>query len=349
MAAEISRDHIADGVESLYQPGRSGISQCRVLRPAGRAVLKDGSSLTVLPESSPSSPRVVEYNPNGFKKPQTVILGVNGYMMPQTAMMTTEVLGGHCRGVMRVNDVAYLGYAHAQRGKETVLEHNGDHTLSTILDQVSREVGEALSHYPDADLILDGHSQGGQIVAHILKDPERFGLTRDRIRGAILRHSIPIPDSTRTWLSPNTTPTAIRNIRKVVGAAITKKGFLCRGKEANRLFFDNQADLQDPRVQRLLEGTHPAEAAWFLQTLLHPKGTSPSFKKGELQGRNIVVIAGSQDHLFPERLQKGTARYLENIAGARVSYSSTHGGHFSSILGGSAANEANAVALSRFF
>ncbi len=348
MSLETRYSSVEDAVESLPLQGEDPNSRYVELEKNARPrILRDGSKVRVLPEKNENSPRIVGYFPPNAATPETIILGINGYMMPPTAMMTSEILGEEYTRIMDENKIAYLGYSHGQKGKAEVCENNGRTSINYILNQVAEEIKEVLEQFPNTKIILDGHSQGAQIVGHILKSPEDFGIERKRIRGAILRNSIPIPDSTMTWTGKKTVPLAVKNLYRIIKSLITNKGVTFNKEATNDFFFNGEADLDDVRIQRIFEALSPGEGLFFLKTLLSLKGTSPFFQKGALAGTNIAVMSGEKDHLFPPHLQRRTARYLEKHAGANVELWEIPGGHFASILGGDEATKANVGALKR--
>ncbi len=351
---------IEEAVDSMYLNGEvyyAYESPYPLLVPSRSADLGNRGSMRILGWSKEAEdrkpqdenfPRVVVYNPNGkTTSPSAVVLQVNGYMQTPTAMMTEEVLGEKCVEVAQGEGVEYWGYAHGGRGKETYNERIGNHSVGDILKQVETELKLVFeSQLGESKVILDGHSQGGQIVAHILKDPERFGLTREQISGAILRNSIPIPDSTSSWLTRNMVPSALKNLKKILSASIKGQGVEFNAKQAMDFFFKKGAEKTDPRVAGIVRNLYRGEGLFFLQSLLSLKGTSPFFDEKELKGTKIAVIGCSQDPLFPPHLQKSTANYLKGQAGADVRYFEVEGGgHYGSILGGEQANELNAGAL----
>lgn len=264
--------------------------------------------------------------------PQSRILFFQGYMQGPLAGIADKVLDP-LMPFMNDHRTRGLSYAHGNRGTSRVLTRQGRSSVQDIQDDIATDLqginARCKRDHGDLPTILMGHSQGGQHVAHILKDPKRYGFTEDQIRGVILMNPMLLPHSQTMLATPGfLTDIALRSLGSVAASLCTGKGILFRGKKAFDAFL-GEGDPDGKAERRITECTFPDSGAFFVQSLT--TGTSPSLKDARIQGLPISMVVSQDDQLMGQTLQHKTADYLASL-GAKVHLENVPGKHFAPIV-----------------
>lgn len=268
-----------------------------------------------------------------FVDPKAQLFALQGYMQGPAAGVADKIFTPLVP-LLKDHHVTGLSYAHGNRGTPNTLTRQGRYTVNDIQRDVSadlravnerrvRRVGNRLP------TVLMGHSQGGQHVAHILANPEQYGLTPDQIRGVILMNSMLLPDSQPMVMTPGFAwNIARKSLGHVAWSIVSGRGLLFRGQKAFDTFV-GEGDPNGENERRVTENTFPDSGLFFAQTVT--TGTSPSLKDANLRGLPVSVIVSQDDQLMSQQLQHKTADYLDSL-GANVQVRDVPGKHFSPIV-----------------
>lgn len=327
------RSH-SDAAESLYYPlpeSRGGVD-FQLFRDGGSA------SHDNLRYDAQRTGRV-DIRPLGVRQSQGHVLLMNGYMMKPTALIGDKIMEPLSEQLIE-HRLHASSFAHAQRGSVDFQDQVGRRGVGAIQEELARDVRiqmeATLKGGHDLQptgarkpVVLVGHSQGGQDVAYMLKNPEAYGLTRDQIRGAVLINPMLIPNSQAMLNTPGfMTEIALRSLSRVSWSMLSGQGFLLRGDDAFRTFI-GEGSIDGKYERRLVDTTYPAEGLFFTQTVT--TGTSPHLTRDDVEGLPISMVISQEDQLMASKLQHKSAEYLSSL-GASVHVEDVPGKHFSPIM-----------------
>lgn len=284
--------------------------------------------------------RVVFFSPENRKALNGFLIQQGGYMQLPTSMLTDKVLDP-LLPIMEARGMVGVAYAHGGRGSPDLIVNQGRWGIKTLQDHVAQQISHLLpvlqSEYTAENngdtstvpIVLMGHSQSAQTVAHELSDPARYGFKEGQIRGAALINSVALPYSQAMLLTPGLVTNIVRrSLLDVVRSLASGEGLLLRGEDAHRAFI-GEGGPHSTAAQRITMNTYPAEAAWFVQTLT--SGTSPRLTPEKVHGLPIALLTSSHDQLMGEYAQNMTHRHVER-SGANVLWKVVPGRHFSPIM-----------------
>lgn len=324
----------ADAAERLYYP----LPDSRGGTPF--QIFRDGGSATYegLRYEARRTGRV-DIRPLGVREPRGHVLLMNGYMMSPTSLISDKTMEPLSEQLVQ-HELHASSFAHAQRGGVDFQDQVGRRGIGGIQAELANDVrtqmGSILGGNHDLrptgarkPVVLVGHSQGGQDVAYMLKNPEAYGLTRDQIRGAILINPMLLPSSPSMLRTPGfMTQIALRSLARVSWSIVSGQGFLLRGDDAFRTFV-GEGSIDGKYERRLVDTTYPAEGLFFTQTVT--TGTSPHLTRDDVEGLPISMIISQEDQLMASRLQHESAEHLSSL-GANVHVEDVPGKHFSPIM-----------------
>ncbi|MFA7277645.1 MAG: alpha/beta fold hydrolase [Candidatus Gracilibacteria bacterium] len=267
--------------------------------------------------------------------PSAQLISLQGYMQGPAVGITDKAIKP-LLPFLHEQDVVGLSYAHGNRGTSNVLTRQGRYTVGDIQEDVAADLRQFNTQVtPDRSknlpVVLMGHSQGGQHVAHILANPEKYGLTRDRIRGVVLMNSMLLPHSQPMIMTPGFAwDIARKSLGQVAWSMVrpSGRGLLFRGQQAFDAFV-GEGSPEGVNERRVTDFSFPDSGLFFTQTIT--TGTSPSLKDANLKGLPVAVISSNDDQLMSQELQHKTAEYLESL-GADVHVHDIPGKHFSPIV-----------------
>lgn len=274
----------------------------------------------------------IGFESSAFVNPKAQLFALQGYMQGPAAGVTDKVFTPLVP-LLKEHQVTGLSYAHGNRGTPNTLTRQGRYNV----DDIQRDVGADLraingrrtrrgNRFPT---VLMGHSQGGQHVAHILANPEQYGLTPDQIRGVILMNSMLLPHSQPMVMTPGFAwNIARKSLHHVAWSIVSGRGLLFRGQKAFDTFV-GEGDPNGENERRVTENTFPDSGLFFAQTVT--TGTSPSLKDANLRGLPVSMIVSEDDQLMSQALQHRSADYLSSL-GADVQVHDVPGKHFSPIV-----------------
>lgn len=286
--------------------------------------------------------RVVVFAPQHLAEIRGILIQCSGYMQGVTSMLTDKILEP-LKSIMEAKGLVGVAYVHGGRGGANPRIDQGRWGIGRLQKEVAQHMKILLpllqANVADENsqqdggqppaVALMGHSQGAQTVGHMLRDPAAYGFEPGQIRGAALINSVAIPYSQAMLRTPRlVTDIVRRNIKDVGGSLWSGEGLLFRGEQA----FDTFLAEGDPRgtsERRLIAGTYPAEAMYFVQTLT--SGTSPSLDPARVAGMPISLITSRDDQLMGEYAQRMTRDHLRR-SGADVFWKIVPGRHFSPIV-----------------
>jgi pimeloyl-ACP methyl ester carboxylesterase len=280
------------------------------------------------------SPRVLRFahERHARKVPDIVYLTFPGYGQVPSGYATEKFMRS-AQPFFEQHNIHGIGFANGSRGRPEVITRRGRWTVADILEWVTLELDAVLETLREENsqvkFVLDGHSQGGQIVGHILAHPERFGFDPGDIIGAVLRNSVALPHSQSSLLTPGILPLLARATPSVVKSLLTRRGVTVSDQLAYD-FFIGEGDIHGENERRILDRIYPVEGAYFLQSLT--TGSSPSFINGQLHGLPVSLVSSSDDQLMGMDGQLAMAEHFQRRGGADTSHFEIPGRHFSGLL-----------------
>ncbi len=284
--------------------------------------------------------RIVLFAPKNLRDFRGILIQCNGYMQAATSMLTDKILEP-LKPIMETHGLVGVAYVHGGRGGAKPIINQGRWGIGRLQREVVQHMKQLLpllqknfaqesgqSNTPPP-IVLMGHSQGAQTVAHMLRDPIAYGIAPGQIRGATLINSVALPYSQAMLRTPGLITNIVRkNLKDVVGSLWSGEGLLFRGEQA----FDTFLAEGDPRglsERRLTSNTYPAEAMYFVQTLT--TGTSPRLDPALVRGMPISLVTSHDDQLMGAYAQKMTYDHIAK-SDADVIWEVIPGRHFSPIV-----------------
>jgi|GEM_PF-5812757 len=283
--------------------------------------------------------RVVLFSPRHLIDLNGFLLQQSGYMQLPTSMLTDKILES-LLPTMESRGVVGVAYAHGGRGSPNLVTHQGRWGVKTLQAHIASQVTSILrvlrqgfsrhtGNISEPPVVLMGHSQGGQIVAHELSDPRRYGFSEGQIRGATLINSVALPHSQAMLRTPGFAMNIARRALPDVARSLwSGNGILLRDDDAFRAFI-GEGDSQSPLSRRITTNTLPAETAWFVQTLT--SGTSPKLNPDVVRDMPLSLVTSTDDQLMGEYAQKMTYDHVV-ASGANTLWKQVPGRHFSPIM-----------------
>lgn len=335
---DITRDSFAEAVTKLYDvnPTRSDGVPYPQLKE-GANLHHHGMAFSV--GHIKGMGRVVFFSPENRKTLNGFLIQQSGYMQLPTSMLTDKILEP-LLPIMEARGIVGVAYAHGGRGSPDLITNQGRWGVSTLQSHIAKQVTCLLSvlhheyvdnnnHMTEPPITLMGHSQGGQIVAHELSNPSKYGFSEGQIRGATLINSVALPHSQAMLRTPGfVTDIARRTLLDVTRSLFSGEGFLLRDEDAFRAFI-GEGDSKSSSAHRMTSNTLPAETAWFVQTLT--SGTSPKLNPALVRGMPISLVTSVDDQLMGAYAQKMTHNHVVS-SGADVLWREVPGRHFSPIM-----------------
>ncbi|MCX6734140.1 MAG: alpha/beta fold hydrolase [Candidatus Peregrinibacteria bacterium] len=334
----ITRDSYAEAVSKLYDstPTRvDGVPYPQLKE--GAQMIHNDMSFSV--GDIAGAGRVVFFSPKNRKALNGFLLQQSGYMQLPTSMLTDKILEA-LLPIMESRGIVGVAYAHGGRGSPDLITHQGRWGVKTLQAHIAKQVASILrvlhhefAHHnenmSEPPVVLMGHSQGGQIVAHELSEPQKYGFSDGQIRGAALINSVALPHSQAMLRTPGfVMDIARRTLPDVIQSFWSGDGLLLRDNDAFRAFL-GEGDPQSSSSHRMTTSTLPAETAWFVQTLT--SGTSPKLNPAVVRGMPISLVTSVDDQLMGAYAQKMTHNHVVK-SGANTLWQEVPGRHFSPIM-----------------
>lgn len=334
----ITRDSYAEAVTRLYDSTPTRVDG--VPYPQ----LKEGATLShhdmnFSVGDIEGAGRVVFFSPKNRKALNGFLLQQSGYMQLPTSMLTVKILEA-LLPTMESRGIVGVAYAHGGRGSPDLITRQGRWGVKTLQTHIAKQVASILrvlqyefvrhtGGMSEPPVALMGHSQGGQIVAHELSDPRRYGFSDGQIRGATLINSVALPHSQAMLRTPGFAMNiARRTLPAVVQSLWSGDGLLLRDSDAFRAFI-GEGDPQSSSPHRMATSTLPAETAWFVQTLT--SGTSPKLNPDIVRGMPISLVTSVDDQLMGAYAQNMTHNHVV-ASGANTLWQEVPGKHYSPIM-----------------
>lgn len=342
-ASPTIHDSFAEAVEGLYgdstraADGTPFRQLADRLSPDGPDLLHDGMAFSVREVEGVG--RVVIFAPARLREFRGILIQYSGYMQGPTSMLTDKILVP-LKPIMEARGLIGVAYVHGGRGGIEPVIDQGRWGIGRLQKEVAQHMKQLLPLLQEnftqesgqsgpPPIAMMGHSQGAQTVAHILADPVAYGFGPEQICGATLINSVALPHSQAMLRTPGLVTDIVRkNLGDVVRSVWSGEGLLFRGQQA----FDTFLAEGDPRgisERRLISGTYPAEAMYFVQTLTN--GTSPSLDPARVRGMPISLVTSHDDQLMGEYAQKTTHDHVLR-SGSDLMRKVVPGRHFSPIV-----------------